>query len=1581
MLGSRFRQLSIARTWGFKPEFRFWNRSRNASTARLVLQDGFQVVGKKFGYAADDVAVSGEVVFNTGMTGYNETLSDPSYKGQILILTYPLIGNYGSPSEILDQYGIKRYFESDHGPQITGLIVSEYSAKYSHWQASQSLSEWLEKHKIPAIEGVDTRLLTKRIREHGTMLGKLLDSDLDPNKFEFVDINSENLVKKVSRIAPRVYEPVVSRPDCHVVAVDCGMKNSILRNLLERNARVTVVPWDYDFHSLFLQNSGKYHGLFISNGPGDPSMCDQTIRNLKQFIADPSFTDIPIFGICMGHQLLSSAAGAKTYKLPFGHRSQNQPAQAINAFSNRCFITSQNHGFAVDADSLDINGDWRPLFVNSNDSTNEGIVHLKRPIFSVQFHPEARNGPTDTRFLFDVFLDIAKGKRTHVLDNKEYNYSNVTESSNVSLGEHIASGGNLGDRISFLNETRTSQSSSLVKKELLNPVRKVVLLGSGGLQIGQAGEFDYSGSQALKALKEEGIETVLINANIATVQTAIDNVSNAKISNSSLADHVYFLPVTPEFVEAVIERERPDSILLQFGGQTALNCGVALYNSGILQKYNVQILGTPVDTIVATEDREIFAEKLVEIGERIAPSSAATSVEAAVNAAEKIGYPVIVRAAFSLGGLGSGFAQNKAELKDLVSRALSATPQVMVEKSLKGWKELEYEIVRDKFDNTIAVCNMENFDPLGIHTGDSIVIAPSQTLNDVEYHMLREAAIRIVKHVGVIGECNVQFALDPKSLDYIIIEMNPRLSRSSALASKATGYPLAFVAAKLALGKSLVEITNSVNEQTKACFEPALDYVITKSPRWDLQKFDNVSRQLGSGMKSVGEVMSIGRNFEESFQKALRMVFSSDSTVPGFTSKNYKYSGESALIKELTQPTEQRVFAIAKALELGWSVDRIHELTSIDRWFLFKLEGICNLEKQLSSLNACESHGYVKELIHSAKRNGISDVRIAELLSNPDWNEERVRKFRIENNIVPSIKQIDTLAAEFPAKTNYLYSTYHGSEDDVDIQQNDPNHVLVLGGGGYRIGSSVEFDYGSVRCIQTIRGMNKKSSMINFNPETVSTDYDESDYLFFEELNLERVLDIHSKISPGGGTIISFGGQIPNNLAYRLFKSGVNLLGTSAVNIDRAEDRQKFSDLLDSLGISQPSWSSFTTSVDAKRFAKNVGYPVLVRPSYVLSGAGMEVAYDETQLDSYLSRNSSASSVVISKFMEDWLEVDFDGVASNGNLLVCAVSEHIERAGVHSGDASLVFPSPTLSQDLHKLIVGIGAKLAKGLSITGPFNSQLLIPLDKSSSEITLTDVKVIECNVRASRSLPFVSKAMGIDMAEIATRAMLSTDFNSNATIQDLFKKPEFGYYAVKIPQFSFTRLLGADPLLGVEMCSTGEVACFAQTVEEGFLKGLLAATFKMPSKTSRILLSTGSEKNKDAMLPYVKKLKDMGFEIYATPGTAQHLQDHGLSVETCYWDLGGGEDQGRYPKACALLQNKDIDLVINVPSPDKVDIKDEKSNCFLVRRAAVDHSVPLITNLHVAQKFISGLESTNFLSIEKYSDLKEIRAKKCQA
>ena len=1068
-------------------------------------------------------------------------------------------------------------------------------------------------------------------------------------------------------------------------------------------------------------------------------------------------------------------------------------------------------------------------------------------------------------------------------------------------------------------------------------IKKVLLLGSGALKIGEAGEFDYSGSQALKALREEGVKTVLINPNIATVQTS-----------EGVADQIYFLPVQPYFVERVIEKERPDGILLSFGGQTALNCGVELYQSGVLEKYNVRVLGTPVQAIMDTEDRELFVEKLDEINVKTISSEACENIEQVRKAAATLGYPVIIRAAYALGGLGSGFANNEDELNKLSEKAFSFSPQVLVEKSLKGWKEIEYEVVRDRYDNCITVCNMENFDPLGIHTGESIVIAPSQTLTNSEYHKLRALSIKIIRHIGIVGECNVQYAFDPVSEDYRVIEVNARLSRSSALASKATGYPLAFVAAKLGMGYGLFELKNSVTKTTSAFFEPALDYVVCKIPRWDLSKFRGVDKELGSSMKSVGEVMAIGRNFEEAIQKGLRMI---GQGMHGFVeNKELEIPDIDAALRE---PTDKRVFVISKAMHKGYTVDQIHELTKIDKWFLEKLKHIIDIDEQLKTVNA---NTLDKELLRTAKVYGFTDFQVARAIGlegemgNMHKATMVVRRLRKNYGILPVVKQIDTLAAEYPAQTNYLYVTYAGVTSDIQFT-NDKRSVIVLGSGAYRIGSSVEFDWCGVQALNTIRREGYRSIMINYNPETVSTDYDMCDRLYFDELTFERVLDIIEMENPHG-VVVSTGGQIPNNLAMWLDAENVPILGTSAKDIDNAEDRAKFSAMLTERGINQPEWSALTSMEDIGKFVDRVGFPVLVRPSYVLSGAAMNVCSNEDELKKFLQLAANVSvdhPVVVSKFIEHAKEIEMDAVAKNGEILAYAISEHIEFAGVHSGDATIQFPPQKLYVETVRRIKRVSKEIAAALHINGPFNIQFMARDN---------DILVIECNLRASRSFPFVSKVLKLNLIELATKVMLG--LNVEKPNKNLF---DLDYVGIKASQFSFNRLQKADPVLGVDMSSTGEVGCLGDDTNQALLNAMLSVGHRIPKHT--VLLSTGGAKQKAELLDTARTLIKHGYELYATGGTSRYLAENGVANTMVYWP----SDEGKQPQALTLMHERKIDMVVNIP---KDLTQHELTNGYKIRRTAIDLNIPLITNSRLASAFIHAFCTLNLddLEIKSWSE-----------
>lgn len=1548
--------------------------------ASLVLENGVTVRGWSFGART---STSGEAVFQTGMVGYTEALTDPSYRGQLLVLTFPLAGNYGvpDPTAVDAATGLSVHLEST-AVHAAALVVSDYCGEaYSHWTAKSSLGSFLAAQGVPAIAGVDTRRLTQLLRERGSLLAKLL-IDGSANReataaAPFVDPATTPLVATVAHPEVVTYHPDPAlfpagstRP--RILVIDCGLKVNQLRCFLSRGAIVTRVPYDHDYS--VADAAGEYDGIFVSNGPGDPSTLGVTIAGLQAAMERRPAR--PIFGICLGHQLLALAAGFSTYKLKYGNRGHNQPA--VEEASGRCFITSQNHGYAVDMAESSRPRGWAPLFTNANDGTNEGLIHTRRPFFAVQFHPEAHAGPRDTAYLFDSFLSMVAAAGRGELD--------VTDDRpEAAVGSAVAQ--------MVLSAPAAPFRLPAPAPVPAQPLRKVLVLGSGGLTIGQAGEFDFSTSQALKALRAESVRTILINPNVASVQTS-----------KGMADKVYFLPVDPVHVAKVARNERPDGILVTFGGQTALNCGLALEKAGTLAELGIRVLGTPMATIEDTEDRSRFNARLSEIGEPFANSRACGTVDEALAAAEEVGYPIILRAAFALGGLGSGFANDCSELRPLATKALSASSQVLVERSMKGWKEIEYEVVRDAEGNCVTVCNMENFDALGVHTGDSVVVAPSQTLSDSDYNMLRDSAIRTVRHLGVVGECNVQYALNPHSSEYCIIEVNARLSRSSALASKATGYPLAFVAAKIALGGTLPVLRNLITRKTTACFEPSLDYVVVKVPRWDLNKFTRVSRKLGSAMKSVGEVMAIGRTFEEAFQKALRMV--SDYSVDGFVPGVVPYSADAMAV-----PTDRRVLAMASGLAAGESVETIHRLSDVDRWFLRKLADIIGHEAALRESAVARGSGgaaLTTELLWRAKELGFNDRRIANAV---DGTELAVRKLRLARGISPLVKRIDTVAAEFPAHTNYLYMTYanarHYAKPDPSVASNalplaalaSPNGevfgesgedervgssggaqdvveesektvaagplgifgdwgghdvefnehgTIVLGSGAYRIGSSVEFDWCAVSAVRTLRAKDMPSIMINYNPETVSTDYDEVGRLYFEELSLERVLDIYW-LEAATGVLVSMGGQLPNNIAMGLHRQSVRILGTTPDMIDGAENRYKFSRMLDRLGVDQPLWKELTSVADATAFCHSVGYPVLVRPSYVLSGAAMNVAHKDDDLEAYLTEAAEVSPdtpVVVSKFILEAKEIEVDAVAREGELVMHVVSEHVENAGVHSGDATLVLPPQDLDAITVRKVEAATREVAHALNVTGPMNIQFIAKNN---------EIKVIECNLRASRSFPFVSKTIGMDLAKMAAKVMLGLPVRPYPV--DVSSVRHVG---VKVAIFSFTRLLGADPILGVEMASTGEVACFGATREEAYLKGLIATDKPPPSpRGASIGVSIGSYKEKLEFLASAVRLVKLGASLLATPGTADFFTEHGLPCKTVLWPSEGEFSPSEDDNVVDLLRRHQLDYFINIPSANQYRrLRSFESPGYLSRRASVEFSVPLLTNIKCAKLLVRCLD-----------------------
>lgn len=1445
----------------------------------LHLNTGHKFIGKSFGKEIKEEEF-GEIVFQTGMVGYPESLTDPSYLNQILVLTYPLIGNYGIGEPIYDEFGIDKIFESNN-IHIKALIVGEYNPKYSHWRGKKSLGEWLQENNIIGISGIDTRELVKIIRENQDIIGRISN---DLNMSEIIKIKNideivnetkpEKVSLKVDLFGSGIDEINVNEINnkiiinknedlLNILVIDCGIKNSQIRSLLKRNVQLSIVNVEYNFIDEVFE--GEYDGIFISNGPGNPVNSKCVVDQLQRIFE--SVLEIPIFGICYGHQLIGLASGNKIGKMKYGNRGHNIPCNLVG--TQKCYITSQNHGYEV---LLNESSEFEELFVNSNDGSNEGLIHLSKPIFSVQFHPEARAGPTDTEFLFNIFIERCK-----------INF-------------------NIKDRIYEIVNNSLSDSIQYVDN-IKNKINKILILGSGGLSIGQAGEFDYSGSQAIKAFKEEGNEVILVNPNIATIQTS-----------KGLADKIYYLPVTPEYVKQVIEKENPDGISLSFGGQTALNCGVKLYKQGLLD--NIKILGSSLQTVMDAEDRERFKNILEEIGEYTAPSKVVNNIEEAIEFSKEIGFPLLIRSSFALGGLGSGFANNLEEMKNILNVAFNNNSHVIIDKSLKGWKELEYEIVRDSYDNCISVCNMENIDPLGIHTGESIVVAPSQTLSDKEYNCLRRVAFKVIRRLGIIGECNIQYALDPDSSKYYIIEVNPRLSRSSALASKATGYPLAYIAAKLSLGYSLLEIKNSITRLT-ACYEPSLDYCVVKIPRWDLRKFPMVDDKLGSSMKSVGEVMSISRSFEEAFQKALRMA---DENILGFfgTDRNWKSSED-----ELKNPNNNRINKIANSFYSGqYNVDEMYELTKIDKWYLKKMYKIIELQKELESFNINEEID--NNILYRAKRIGFSDYQISKMIKK---TEIYVRDLRDKYSIKPVVKQLDTVAAEYPCFTNYLYLTYNGDYNDIGF---DEETIIVLGSGVYRIGSSVEFDWCAVNCVRELRDRGYKTVMINFNPETVSTDYDEVDRLYFDEISFESVMDIYG-YENCKGVILCMGGQIANNIAMSLHRKEVKILGTSPENIDNAENRFKFSRMLDQIGIDQPKWRELTDTSSTNLFCQEVGYPCLVRPSYVLSGAMMCVIYSQEEMDEYLKKViiSNDYPVVISKFITGAKEIEVDAVADKGELKLWAISEHVEDAGVHSGDATLVLPPKNINELTKNLILKNTQKIAKKLEIDGPFNIQYIAKNN---------ELKVIECNLRVSRSFPFVSKVKDINFIRMATKIMI----NSHYHIEDIKEK----YTGVKVPQFSFNRLANADNRLGVEMLSTGEVACFGDNYKEAYLKALSATGFKVKNKCS-VLISIGSLEDKEELFESIKLLSKNEFTIYGTKGTAKYYNDLHININSL-------ENKNIYNK----IKEGYFGLVINISVPNKIRNL-EKTHGYYIRRLSIDYGIDIIINIKCAKLYIDSIIS----------------------
>ena len=1469
----------------------------NKNEVKLELQDGISFVGNRFGYQGN---TAGELVFQTGLTGYPESITDPSYAGQILVFTYPLIGNYGFPNEELCEWGLDKNTESDK-IAIKAIVVSEYVDSYSHWNSRSSLGDWMEKNKIVGISGVDTRQLVKIIRESGSCNARIYGESSKNVEYQnieyqnldvvshnstsitqppdFVDIDKIDLVKEVTCGAVNTYN---SNGCGSVLFYDCGAKNSQIRGLLKRGFQVVRVPYDY-----IPEDYQQYDGIFISNGPGNPERCHKLIDFIRDLMTKEDHP--PIFGICLGHQIIGLAAGFKIEKMKYGNRGHNIPVEYFAEDCNTCLITSQNHGYCLSYQ--EVPKEWEVLFQNVNDGSNEGIYHRNNKIYSVQFHPEARGGPNDANFLFDIFKETIIG------------YQHPVELINYYLKNRI----NLPN-IEIRDKNREIIPSYPICRG------KILILGSGGLSIGQAGEFDYSGSQAIKAYKESGLEVILINPNIATIQTS-----------KGLADKIYYLPINCEFVTQVIEKERPDYISISFGGQTSLNCGLELHKKGILHRFGVYVLGTNLDAIKISEDRDLFKNEIAKLGIHVPPSDCALNLEESRSIAEKIGYPVLVRSGFCLGGQGSGFANNRDELDDLVEKALQISNNVIIDKSLKGWKELEYEIVRDQYDNCIAVCNMENLDPLGIHTGESIVVAPSQTLSDIEYQKLRSVCFQIVRRLRVVGECNVQFTVNPHTFQFFVIEMNARLSRSSALASKATGYPLAYIAAKLSIGYSLPSLNNKITQTTTACFEPSLDYLVVKIPRWDLSKFPRVSKAIGSHMKSVGEVMAIGRNFTEAIQKGLRMV--GDFGI-GFSPLPDVDHND---IDNAVNPHCRRLIYIFNALyNKSLNIDQVNEKTGIDKWFLYQINKLVDCQHLMEAHQNNHSRFYSSGLLQLVKSVGFSDKQIAFALKT---TETVIRENRYRLNIIPVVKQIDTVAGEFPCMTNYLFLTYNGNQNDNEFD-NPQQTIIVLGSGVYRIGSSVEFDWCAVSCIRELRSNGVNAIMINNNPETVSTDYDEADKLYFEELTVETVSDIYHLENPDG-LILSMGGQSSNNIAMELHRMKLKIMGTPPEMIDMAENRYKFSRLLDKIGVDQPSWKELNTIEDAKAFCSQVEYPCLIRPSYVLSGAAMNVVYREQDLETFLTDAKTVSPdhpVVISKFITEAKEIEVDAVARNGNVVILAISEHIENAGIHSGDATLVLPAQDLNKQTIKDIKKIVHKIGSNLNVDGPFNLQLIAKDNK---------LKVIECNLRVSRSFPFASKTLDINMINIATRIILGKDI-------DVPEKLKFDRVGVKVPQFSFHRLENADVVLGVEMASTGEVASFGCNRNIAYMKALMATGFKIPNiNNSKVLLSIGSYRHKEEFLDCIKFIKEMGWTIYGTFGTVDYYQEQGYQIESL-----DDEEIERKIKA------KEFDIIINIPVPQKVYQQHNKITLgYRIRRMSLDFKIPLLIDIKCAKLLVQSI------------------------
>lgn len=1444
--------------------------------ANIILSTGEILRGEIIGAAK---RCSGELVFTTAMVGYSESLSDPSYFGQILAFAYPLIGNYGIPRAGLSDLELPRGFESAK-IHASALILSGHSQQAFHWSSVHPLDAWLKEQDVPGIIGLDTRYLVQKIRKEGALFARIEPDVESPERWigafntyvpnGFFNPSEVDALSQVSIAERRVFLPnstATTHSRQRIGLIDCGVKWNIIRSLLDLGCEVELVPLSEDFQNV------DCSGWLISNGPGNPQNSGNLIAKVRVLLEQ----ERKVLGICLGHQLLALAAGMEIEKMHFGHRSHNQPVRLVG--SSRGFMTCQNHGYCVVAET--VKDPWQVWFENLNDGSVEGLKHASKPFRSVQFHPESAGGPKDCLWILEDFV------------SREPASSSLSPKAERNLDLHSAP-------------------------------KKVLLLGSGGLSIGQAGEFDYSGTQAIKSLRELGIEVVVVNPNIATVQT--DPVAGVK---------VYLYPVNRHWVEKVIELERPEGIIGGFGGQTALNCLIELERAGVLEKYAVKNFGTAVPTLELTEDRELFARKMQELGVLVPESIACTTVEECLEAAAKIGYPIIARAAFALGGLGSGFAHDAESLRALAIPALRNSKQLLIERSLKGWKEVEYEVMRDSFGNAICICNMENFDPLGIHTGDSIVVAPSQSLSDEEFQKLRDISLRVVQNLEIIGECNVQFALSPEDGDYRVIEVNARLSRSSALASKASGYPIAFIAARVVLGQSLLDLKNPLTQNSSALYEPALDYITIKIPRWDLGKFIGASRQLDSTMKSVGEIMAIGRSFPEALQKALRMVSENALGISAFVKEVPEVS---KVIDALQNPEDTRLYAIAAAFRQGLTVNEVQSYSMVDAWFLYQIEEIVRMEKMLrSSSDAFDLLQY--------KRWGFGDEQIAALLLMqenahlPSQSEIfdralNLRKERLAAGIRPVVKKIDTSAAELPTPSNYAYLTYWGEMDDA-FCDDQKKSIIVLGGGAYRIGTSVEFDWCAVSAAEILKDLGYRAVIINCNPETVSTDFNVSDRLYFDELTIERIQEIY-EFEKAEGIIASMGGQLPNKLALKLAELGMRLLGHPSDSIDACENRSRFSELLDTLGIRQPRWIAATSRESVAQFVEEVGFPVLVRPSYVLSGAAMNVAYKADALNEYLEKAARISAeypVVISEFYQNACEIELDGIADNGEVVCSIVSEHIENAGVHSGDATMVVPAQRLFVETVRQVKRAGRDIAKSLKLHGPFNIQFLARENQ---------VSVIECNARAARTFPFVSKAVGLNLAKVAVEVMLGRTPNLSR-----FHEDELPLVGVKAAMFSFTRLKGVDPVAGVEMAATGEVGCLGIDFDHALLLALESSGVKIPK--IGVLISAGPEKEKVKFLAAAGVIAKLPVKMYATSGTAAYLRDHGFDVEAVSWPGAAKDD------VLHLIRSGSVDLVVNIPKSSE---DAELAFHSQIRQTAAQCGVSLLSNMEKTRAFFQAID-----------------------